>query len=153
MENVKILAKRFRGAIDKAKEAGEFDRDLIFSKFPKGCCGDASDLLAEFLLEKGIHTDYVCGTYYYYDEEYNSQSHAWLLSKDKMIIDITGDQFRYDSTFLNYDIPVYVGAEDDFHELFEEEDRDIYVHNGISALGDMCQYRLWGLYEKILKYV
>lgn len=153
MEDVKILVKQFRDAIDKAKKAGEFEKDSIFSRFPRGCCGDASDLLAEFLLRKGIRTDYVCGTYYYYDEEHNSQSHAWLFSKDNVIIDITGDQFKDDSTFLNYDIPVYIGEEDDFHKLFDEEDRDIHIHYGIGALGGMCQYRLWDLYERIIKYI
>lgn len=70
-----------------------------------------------------------------------------------MIIDITGDQFKDDSTFLNYDIPVYIGEEDDFHKLFDEEDRDIHIHYGIGALGGMCQYRLWDLYERIIKYI
>lgn len=153
MDNLKRLAENFRIAIDKAKNEGEFKNDLIFYDFPSGCCGDASDLLAEFLLRKGIQTTYVGGTFYYNNEECDLQSHAWLFTKDHTIIDITGDQFKYDSALLNYDIPVYVGEEDDFHKLFEEEDRDIHIHDGISALGDGCQYRLWKLYQKILKYI
>ena len=153
MENLKRLVEKFRVAIDKAKNEGEFKNDLIFSKFPHGCCGDTSDLLAEFLLRKGIRTNYVCGTFYYNDEEHDLQSHAWLFTEDHTIIDITGDQFKYNSALLNYDIPVYVGKEDNFHKLFEEEDRDIHIHDGISALGCGCQNRLWELYQKIIKYI
>jgi hypothetical protein len=28
------------------------------------CCGDTSDLLAQYLLDKDIKADYVCGTYW-----------------------------------------------------------------------------------------
>ena len=45
-----------------------------------------------------------------------------------IIIDITGDQFSGKSTFLNYDKSVYVGEGDDFHRLFEVEDRDVHEH-------------------------
>lgn len=33
------------------------------------------------------------------------------------------------------------------------EDRDIHVHQGLSALGGFCAPRLWDLYRKILKYI
>ena len=42
----------------------EFDNDSIYRRFPRACCGDTSDLLAQYLLDKGIKTDYVCGTYW-----------------------------------------------------------------------------------------
>ena len=49
MEYIKLLAKRFRDAIECAKENGERDNLHFFLKFPRGCCGDASDLLAKYL--------------------------------------------------------------------------------------------------------
>ena len=52
MKEIKQLAMQFRDAIDIAKEAGDFDKDLSFCNFPLGCCGDASDLLAQFLFGK-----------------------------------------------------------------------------------------------------
>jgi hypothetical protein len=52
-------------AIEKVKEAGEFETDFSFSKFPSACCGDASDLLAQYLLENGIKSTYVCGNRYF----------------------------------------------------------------------------------------
>jgi len=152
MKDIKRLVNQFRDAIDVARDAGEFDKDFSFYKFPRGCCGDASYLLAQFLLENGIRTYYVCGTYRDGSFE-NFQSHAWLLTDNQTIIDITGDQFRDNPDFLNYDKSVYVGAEDDFHRLFEVEDRDVHENIGLNALGSMCQPRLNGLYSKVIKYI
>ena len=153
MSNIKLLATHFRSAIDKALSEGEFDKDPSFYNFPRGCCGDTSDLLAQYLLDNRIKTYYVCGNYYFDDVTMNAQSHAWLRATDKTIIDITGDQFKHDSTFLNYDIPVFVGSEDKFHKLFEVEDRDVHENMGLSALGSMCLPRLSFLYQIIGKYI
>lgn len=152
MKNIEQLATKFRKAIDMALEAGEFAGDSIYRRFPRACCGDTSDLLAQYLLDKGIKTEYVCGTYRGKTDG-NGQSHAWLMVDKCIIIDITGDQFNGRSTFLNYNKSVYVGQGDDFHRLFEVEDRDIHVHQGLSALDDFCAPRLWDLYRKILKYI
>jgi hypothetical protein len=152
MRDIKRLVNRFRDAIEMALDAGEFDKDFSFNKFPRGCCGDTSDLLAQFLLENGIKTYYVCGTYLDGSFE-NRQSHAWLLTENHTIIDITGDQFKNNSDFLNYDKSVYVGVEDDFHRLFDVEDRDIHENKGLNAFGSFCQSRLNELYRKIIKYI
>ena len=89
MKNMKRLVNQFRVAIDVAKDEGEFYKKPPFDIFPCRCCGDASDLLAQFLLENNIRTLYVQGTY-----RKTMHSHAWLLAEDKIIIDITGDQFK-----------------------------------------------------------
>lgn len=152
MKDIKRLVSKFRDAIDVARDSGDFDKDFSFYKFPRGCCGDTSDLLAQFLLENDIKTYYVCGTYIDGSFE-NHQSHAWLLTDNHTIIDITGDQFKNNPDFLNYDKSVYVGVEDDFHRLFQVEDRDIHENIGLDALGSMCQPRLNKLYKKIIKYI
>lgn len=152
MKNIEQLATQFRKAIDLALEAGEFDDDSIYCRFPCACCGDTSDMLAQYLLDKNIKTDYVCGTYWG-NADGNGQSHAWLMVDKQVIIDITGDQFSGRSTFLNYDKSVYVGEEDEFHRLFEVEDRDVHECQGLSTLGSFCAPRLWNLYRKILKYI
>ena len=72
LDKIKVLATSFRGAIEIAKDAGEFDNDFVFPRFPKGCCGDTSDLLAEYLAQHDIYTYYVCG-------QKGTQSHAWLV--------------------------------------------------------------------------
>lgn len=77
MEGRKIynLASDFKQAILKAKDAGLFSGDIVFNRFPRGCCGDTCELLAEFLYSKEIDTIYVCG-------DDNGQTHAWLVVKD-----------------------------------------------------------------------
>ena len=72
------LAYRFKEAIVQAYEAGRFDNDITFCNFPRGCCGDTCDLLAEYLRNFGIETVYVCGSEL-------DQSHAWLVIKDSSI--------------------------------------------------------------------
>lgn len=152
MKDIKRLVKQFRDAVDTARYAGDFAKDFSFCKFPRGCCGDTSDLLAQFLLKNGIRTYYVCGTCRNGLFE-NIQSHAWLLTDHHTIIDITGDQFKDNPDFLNYDKSVYVGLADEFHKLFKVEGRDIRENVGLDALGGMCQPRLNELYRKIIKYI
>ena len=48
------LATTFRQAIEKANAAGEFDNDMTFYHFPRGCCGDTCYLLAEYLSWNGF---------------------------------------------------------------------------------------------------
>ena len=69
----------FRTAIDKARDAGMFEKDMVFYKFPKACCGDTCVILAEYLRTKGIETIYVCGAE-------GDQTHAWLVLKDDRVI-------------------------------------------------------------------
>ena len=60
MKEIKQFATQFRREIDLALEAGEFDNDSIYRRFPRACCGDTSDLLAQYLLDKGIKTEFQC---------------------------------------------------------------------------------------------
>lgn len=152
MEEIVKLAAQFREAIDRAKNEHEFLNDICFRNFPRGCCGDASDLLAHHLLKCGIQTNYICGNYYYDDED-GFQSHAWLELPDGVIVDITGDQFKYNNVFLNYNVPVYVGEMDAFHALFDVKERDVRRSVPLEELGDMCYPRLIRLYDIIIEYI
>lgn len=149
---IKGLVNQFRNAINIAKDVGEFDDDFSFYRFPHGCCGDTSCLLGQYLLENDIKTYYVYGTYRN-GRFGNFQSHAWLQTTEQTIIDITGDQFRTNSEFFYYDIPVYIGMKDRFHRLFEVEERNIRESVNLDDLGGMCQPRLNELYGKIIKYI
>lgn len=144
-----LLAEQFRNAIECAKENNEKDELHFFQRFPSGCCGDASDLLAQYLFDNGIKTFQVRGDCYEPDGQL--QSHAWLSTEDGIIIDITGDQFKYNKIYNFFDIPVYVGYESDFHKMFEERD---FFHNAeLSKIDGIAQYRLNNLYHKIMKYL
>lgn len=144
-------ALKFRQAIEKAKFAGEFTNDRILFKFPTACCGDASCLLGQYLLDYGISSKYVCGNYYY-DDGGGAQSHAWLEIGD-VIIDITGDQFKFHSEFFNYDTPVFVGKADKMHLLFEVEERDVRTTVPLTALGPFASPRLCRVYSLIKTYI
>lgn len=118
-------------AMDKAKFNGQFDNNMIFACFPEGCCGVTCYLLAEYLLANGIETIYVNGKEIFHinRDEYNFQSHAWLVVKDYrinksvkryhykeddikngLILDITGDWLGAE--------PIYVGYLNDFHRKY-----------------------------------
>lgn len=77
-------SKKFRIATEKvSKRLG-----INFEHFPKGACGDATILLGEYLYQLGFgEFHYILG----YDA--SGASHAWL-QKDKLIVDITADQFE-----------------------------------------------------------
>lgn len=77
-EYIHNLIIKFRIAIEKTCDAGLLKRDIVFQSFPRGCCGDTSELLAEYLRVKGVKTIYVCG-------DYQGQSHAWLVLKDNRV--------------------------------------------------------------------
>ena len=146
---IKILAFNFREAIEKAKDNDE--PGAFFRNFPYGQCGNTSDLLAQFFIDNGIGPiTYVSGTYYGNDLE-DRWSHAWL-SVDDLIIDITGDQFKYHKGPLTYDIPVYIGPMTDFYRLFEIGTSGKCEHLGLEE--QWVHYpELKKLYEIILKYL
>lgn len=146
------IAADFRRGIEQAKDAGEFDGDISFTTFPRRCCGDTCYLLGHYLLERGIQTYYVGGSYGQWDSE-NYQSHAWLKTEDGIIIDITGDQFRCNSQLHNYDIPVYVGIVDAFHDLFDVQKRDVWISVTLDRISCLDDNRYPNLYKSIVKYI
>lgn len=145
MQDLYKLVTRFRTAIDEAKENREFIQDFRFCNFPQGCCDDTCDLLAKYLHEHGIRTTQASGIYCDGNPE-NNTNHAWLLLDNITVIDITGDQFKWDDIFLRNNNPIYIGSENNFYHLFE----DIRVYENFDV---NSQPRLHGLYQKIKEYI
>ena len=123
MEDIYSIAFAYRAAIMAAKLNGEFNirgRDGLdrMSYFPRGCCDDSCDLLAQYLSTKyGIHTKQGNGRYR--DKNPNNTTyHAWLVTSDNTIIDITADQFVF---FSHYPEGVYVGPENPFYKRLEDK--------------------------------
>lgn len=71
-------AIKYRLAVEAALKDGKFDKDIVFQRFPHGCCGDTCYLLAEYLTQFGIET-------IWYSAERDDWSHAWLVVKDDMV--------------------------------------------------------------------
>lgn len=121
--NLVKFAKKFRSAIEQYINEEKPHNDLL-RHFPVGNCTLACSLLQRFLYENGVETRCVCGRY---DHDDIVDSHEWLETKDKIIIDITGDQYKHRPDNLKYNKSVYVGPKDCFHNLFSITDEDPYI--------------------------
>lgn len=153
---IRRLALSFRKGIEKAVSNGEISSKTTKSTlpyFPKGCCEVASDLLAQYLLEKGIHTKCVHGEYDFDDWE-NRFPHTWLETDDGVIIDITADQFAKEKIFKTYDLmPCYVGTDRSFYSLFSNDHREELFHGLGCCDGDFYRRNVVPLYDVILSNI
>jgi hypothetical protein len=148
--DIERLAFKFRAAIETALQDGALDTDVMFCNFPNGCCGDTCDLLAQYFLDHDIKTKRVVGSAKTV-QGIGKQTHAWLLFRNCVIVDITGDQFIDDSTFLNYCNPVFVGKRNRFYKLFSIDTVEPFA--GICALDSCTQKRLSDLYVMLTRYI
>ncbi|RSC20992.1 hypothetical protein EFR00_00415 [Rhizobium sophoriradicis] len=120
MEQLEILARRFRDAIEQAPAD---QLPVTMQNFPTGACGDATLLLGHYLKAQGLDAfDYVLG-------ERDDHSHAWVQQGD-IIIDITADQFA------EIDRPIIVTANPDWHNEFKAEvlhEADFTIYDAYTA--------------------
>jgi hypothetical protein len=148
-ERMTELVKQFRFAIEKAKQSGE--RQEFFVKFPRGQCGNASDMLAQFLIDNGIDEIYYEFGVYCCKGPYNSQSHAWL-KMDDLLIDITADQFKDFPPPLTNDTPIYIGPHIPYYDSFNTDKSTIHKHYGLDISWNNYS-ELVNNYKTILKYM
>ena len=140
------ITEAFRMAILDAKYDRRFQYRDRMSNFPGGCCDDASDLLAYYLLEKyNIHTEQGNGVYRDDNPEHTT-NHAWLIVNGESYIDITATQFMFCGAFKK---DIYVGKSFYFYE--ELEDVKIYriaILHGINVYGKIIKL-LWSICRMI----
>jgi hypothetical protein len=148
-------ARRFRKAIETAKEAGMFlpknhIRQERMNNFPLDCCDDTADLFTHYLYhEFSIYSIRVDAKYY--DNRLRCTcGHSWQ-ETEGFIIDMTGDQFNNDPSLPIKANPVYVGKMDSFHRQFEIIRQEPSC--GIESLGDSCRNRMNNLYDSIMAYI
>lgn len=91
---IRELAIKFRNAIEKACDKGLFSDDT-FNRFPRGCCGETSELLAEYFRKNRIESVYVNGA------DASGQGHAWLVIKDKRIRTPVPEYFKMPEELQN----------------------------------------------------
>ena len=108
VEKIRKLAAQIRNAIAKMGYDEFADSDFLL-RYPRGCCGDASNLLAKFLRDNDIECEYVWGMM-------GQQSHAWLECGD-LIIDITADQFT------EIKEKILITTDKSWHKKFEGQTR------------------------------
>lgn len=155
IEEIKYLSSRFRRGIEIAYEQRLF-RKPPFSDFPNACCGDAPELLAQYLLDNvpDPNVRYLCvyGTYRYDDFE-NFFGHSWLVIDDSYIVDITADQrqFKNKQIFPQDAIqPCFIGTDSRFHSLFEIMPSQCREFYGLQNLGEYSYKRMKELYDTII---
>ena len=153
MQEIEALALKFRAAIEEAKEEKQFNRDQRFKNFPSGCCGITSELLAKFLYDNGYRKKitYVSATFY--DLDLENPPHAWLVIENDIVLDITGDQFKWYPEPLNFREPVYVGPYNKFYNAFEEQSRKDCGDCKIDNIQYHSFMSLQELYDVICEYV
>ena len=155
-DTIKTLAAQFRQGIEHAIRCGAItprNTRTTLPQFPRGCCEIASDLLAEYLLEKGIITHCVHGEYDF-DYSENRYPHTWLETKDGYIIDITADQFQYHPGFQSVRLSsCYVGQDRKVYDLFSRNRRIDPDFLGLSLYPEMYQEMVNPLYEIIKQYL
>lgn len=111
------IAEVFRLAILDAKYDRRFQYRDRMSNFPRGCCDDASDLFAYYLLEKyNIQTEQGNGGYRDDNSEHTT-NHTWLIVNREIFVDITATQFLFCGAFTT---DVYVGKSFYFYEDLED---------------------------------
>ena len=143
VEEIYNVTEKFRLAILDAKFDRRFHYRDRMSNFPSGCCDDASDLLAYYLMEKyNLYTEQGTGTYRD-NNPYNKTNHAWLVLNGKIIIDITATQFMFCGAFSK---DIYVGKNFSFYQNLDGvkivENYDITKSS-----------RLWNDYQVIRSYM
>ena len=150
-EDIFNMAAEFRAAILKANANREFSGDGFIERFPRGNCGITCDLLGRYLIERAnVRNWYTSG-------EIGYESHVWLTLKNGDIVDITGDQYKDRSGSLYYDLPIYVGKMDVFHQQFRlnGDPKEITPNDWMpDFLGESeIQRKKRIAYEVILKYI
>ena len=147
-------AKRFRAAIEKARDAGafepkDFNRERM-SEFPYECCDDTADLFTHYLFHE-FGTDSIRIDGHFYSSRLECRrGHSWQIT-DGWLVDLTGDQFEDDPDVPIKGTDVYIGRMGKFHQQFKIDRCERSC--GIEYLGNSCWDRMYGLYHTILKYI
>ena len=80
----------------------------------------------------------------YRDEDAdNTTNHAWLIIEDKIIVDITGSQFKYYAGFIE---DIYVGDGNAFYKKLDR--KHTYANCDITQNERLCKD-----YQIIIKYL
>ena len=147
-------AIRFRRAIEKAKDAGEFVPQRFkperMNNFPHDCCDDTADLFTHYLYhEFDIVSIRINASYF--DKRLKCDCYHDWQETEGWIVDLTGDQFQNDPSVPIKAKSIYVGKMDGFHRQFNIRRQEYSC--GIECLGDGCWERMYGLYDAIMLHM
>ena len=149
------IAFAFRNALEEARYDLKFKNPCLMD-FPRGSCGETSELIAEYLLKnKKIHCKIISAEISgdSFDDMF---SHAWIEINDNIIIDITADQYKYDNYFnevKEWIVPCYVGKKTELHNMFEIIPNGIREFRGIEFYNDPSRTNLIYEYNIVMDYL
>ena len=102
LDKVKQLATQFR---QSCEEYAWITDDQFFRRFPKYCCGYASEMLECYLINNSINNlTHVVGR-----KPHSQETHAWTKLADDFVIDIALDQFSrsFPSVYIGEPLPIH----------------------------------------------
>ena len=155
LRNLEFLAYEFRKALELVVDERLYGRLTIFRSFPNGCCRYTSDLLAEYLMSKGIPKECIqmieCETI---EEGY---THCWLIVKNTFYVDISADQFNRKAYFEKYEpIPscCVVPCETNYlYECFDCRKMQYLDNVGIDSYNGDIPMKLQIVYDEVVQRI
>ena len=155
VEYLEEIAYKFRETLDYVVDKRLYGRLNIFANFPKACCRYSSDLLAEYMVAKGIPREHIQMVESVTKKE--EYSHCWLMVDDCYYVDITADQFNGKKYFSKYEpIPICYVTSNTMEYLYDSFDwrRTEYIRNiGIDSYGGDIPIKLRALYDVIIQNI
>ena len=154
INTIRQCAYDFRNALNFVSKNGQYGWLRIFAHFPYECCRYSSDLLAEYLIDKGVAREriqHVNG-----ETKRENYTHCWLLIDNRYFVDITADQFNGKTYFAAYE-PIgkccVVERDTYIYELFNK-DKTTYTYNvGLDSYGGDIPFKLKIVYEAAIKQI
>lgn len=149
--DIEKWASDFRKGLEHVCEHKLYGHLRIFSGFPNECCNYTSDLLAEYLLRKGIERIRIQFIRSESDEE--GYTHCWLMIDEQWFVDITADQFNgksYFSKFGQIDKCIMEARNKGFYKIFEKK-MECIRDFGIDSRSE--EYELKKIYEEVVRFI
>lgn len=137
IEQIRKIATDVRQAMEELKINEKISPKAIpFGRFPNGCCGDMSIILATHYKNLGFElAEYICGTHYE-----DGRTHAWI-RLNGICIDITADQFEFG------DYPAVIVEYEKDYPL-----KSIFQTDGPPSKYEIDKDHLRTMYRKIKEY-
>lgn len=155
IEYLEFIAFEFRKVLESVVDEKKYDRLTIFRDFPTECCRYTSDLLAEYMMSKGISRECICMVEGKTMGE--GYTHCWLLINNTYYVDISADQFNGKGYFKKYDpIPsccVIPRETKYFYECFDCRKLQYLYDIGIDSYSGDIPIKLQVVYDAVVKKI
>ena len=155
VEYLEAIAFEFRKALEFVVDERQYGQLTIFRYFPMGCCQYTSDLLAEYMMSKGIPEE--CIRMVECETMYEGYTHCWLLIDNTYYVDISADQFNGKVYFEKYEpIPsccVMPYETKYFYESFDCRKMQYLYNVGIGSYGGDIPIKLQTVYDAVVKKI